>query len=289
MRALISSFLAGIASAFKPRAVEPPADWATKGPAPEEHPPVAISEVVKSNWGEAGNPGPAAPPSEWTAGWYLHAKQTPAHPGRIGGLIQPKAVVVHTTDMHPDSHDALVKSWTTKPGAGNAAHFLIGRTAVQGVKQFCQITRNSNHAGGSNGHGWWKTPTGQLLHPNTVSIGIEIDCAGKLTRNAKGRWMHPDSGRVIPEAEVYPGPRGTGWHIVTPYQLFELSELLRNLEGCLSALPKGTRIQAHGDHAANGVPWAAGTDIVFTSHVTLDPCNKSDPGPQVVAWLKERG
>lgn len=286
MRELITAFFAGIASAFR---TAPPvlADRPTAGPPRDEHPIVPISEVVKANWGEAGVQGPGAAAAEWTAGWYLHAKQTPAHPGRVGGTILPKAVVVHTTDMHPSAHDDLVRAWSTKPGAGNGAHFLIGRTAVQGVKQLCPITRNANHAGGSNGHGWWKTGAGKLIHPNTVSVGIEIDNAGKLRKTVRGLWVHPDSGRIIPPEDVYLGPRGTGWHKVNDYQLFELSELLRNLESCLGDLPPGTRISPNGDPAANGVPWAAGTDIKVTGHVSLDPANKNDPGPQVIAWLKE--
>jgi N-acetyl-anhydromuramyl-L-alanine amidase AmpD len=189
--------------------------------------------------------------------------------------------------MHPSTHDALIRAWTTKPGAGNCAHFLIGRTPEQGIHQFCQITRNGNHAGGSNGHGWYRTPDGRLLHPNTVAVGIEVDNAGRLYRNINGVWMHADSNKAVDPADVYVDPRGAGWHAVTAYQFQALEELLLDLRRCLLPMPEGSRIVANGDHKKEGVPWAVPWGAVIAGHATLDPKRKSDPGPQLTAWLKE--
>lgn len=98
--------------------------------------------------------------------------------------------------MVPGTYAALVRAWQTKPGAGNAAHFLIGRHDIDGVTQFAPITRNANHAGGKT-HGWWSSGA-RLVHPNTIAVGIELDNAGRLAR-AAGRWLHPDSRTTIPD------------------------------------------------------------------------------------------
>ena len=58
--------------------------------------------------------------------WSL-ARQTPAFPQRIGGVIAPFAVVVHTTDTVPEAYAGLVHNWTTAFGRGECAHFIVGR------------------------------------------------------------------------------------------------------------------------------------------------------------------
>lgn len=204
-------------------------------------------------------------------------------------------MVVHTTDMAPGTFNALVKAWQSKPGAGNAAHFLIGRNEADGVVQFAPITRNANHAGGSPSHGWWKYKTpagGKLVHPNTVAVGIEIDNAGKLRRVAKsgGRydWYYRDGEKFvfIPEDEVSVDERGQGWHTVTAYQRDALAQLLRDLHQCLMIGPE--LIVPNGDYKQNGCPWAEMTGRIV-GHATLDPNRKTDPGPFVTAWLKAEG
>jgi N-acetyl-anhydromuramyl-L-alanine amidase AmpD len=281
VRGLIRAFLDGVARTFKP---PKPADWPTKGPPADEHEVVIIREVVAAQNGEVHGDGRGSP---WAGGWYDGARKTPAHSGRVGGHIVPRTIIVHTTDMHPSAHNALVKAWTTKPGAGNAAHFLIGRTPEQGIKQFCRITRNANHAGGKGGHGWYRTPAGKLIHPNLVSVGIEIDAAGPLKRRGAD-FVHPDSGLLVPSQDVYADKRGRYWHRCTEYQREALKQLLRDLQDCLDELPLGTKISPSGDYAKNGVPWAAPLIPSIAGHVSLDPVNKSDPGPQVMAWLGAR-
>lgn len=287
MKDLLARLIAWVVGLFRrmPALPAPVIDWPeTTGPDPEQHPTNPVGQVVRANWGEV-NAHDESPPQPWVSGWYTHAKQAPAHRGRVGPVIVPKAVVVHTTDMMPFSHDALVRGWQTRPGAGNCAHFLIGRTPEQGITQFCQITRNGNHAGGRKGHGWYVLPSGRKLHPNTLTIGIELHAAGRLRWDGS-RWVHPLSGRSVPADEVFV-VNGRGWHRVTPYQLQALQQLLADLEPCLLHLPEGTRIQSNGVHAEQAVPWAAMTGVRVVGHATLDPRNKSDPGPQVTAWLKE--
>lgn len=51
-------------------------------------------------------PSHAVRQSQWERGWWIQAMQKPAHKGRIGGTIVPKAVVVHTTDMMTGTFNA---------------------------------------------------------------------------------------------------------------------------------------------------------------------------------------
>ena len=54
---------------------------------------------------------------------FVHA---PAHSARIGGTINPRGIVLHTTDTLRGTMAAIVRSWTTTPGHGEAAHVIIG-------------------------------------------------------------------------------------------------------------------------------------------------------------------
>lgn len=47
-------------------------------------------------------------------------------------------------------------------------------------------------------------------------------------------------------------------------------------------------VRPNGDYKANGVPWAK-MEGAIVGHATLDPTNKTDPGPFVTAWLKAEG
>ena len=280
MRALITRFVAFLLSLFRARRN---ADWDTEGPPNKELPPAPFSKVLDSSYGVANEPQPVlsrlvSPSPIWEAGWWVRATRRPAHPGRVGGIIVPKAVVVHTTDMHPDQFGGLVKAWTERKGAGNCAHFLIGRTADKGVIQFMPIVRNGNHAGGSNGHGWFKSASGRM-HPNAISVGIELEAAGKLKWNGT-RWIHPDTGKAIPFDEVFRLGK-QGFQTITPYQVEQLKDLVLALKACLLPLPAGTEVVPFGSYAENGVAsWARAASPVVVGHVTLDPTNKTDPGPQ---------
>lgn len=217
----------------------------------------------------------------------------PAHPARVGGAIQPYAVVVHTTDTI-DGKGAIEHSWTTTSGNGACAHFIIGRQGQ--ITQFIPINRNGNHAGGPI-HGNFKV-NGSLVHPNLVTVGIEIENGGYLGKRTNAGWKHPDTGKILPDEDVFVDPRGIGWQHHTPESLATLGHLVDALDTTLGPFP-GDPTPAHkepavvvpdGDYRANQ---ADGYALIFTpwlvGHVTLDPVNKTDPGWQGMGWVKERG
>ncbi len=249
-------------------------DWETAGPEEDEHPLVPIGPYVQAAHGPA-----------FVDGWWDLAQRRPAHEGRIGRTIVPSCVVVHTTDTY-GGFDAMVKSWTTAPGAGNAAHFMIGRGPSDGVVQFAPIVRNANHAGGKV-HGNFKGAKGGLVHPNTCSVGIEMVAAGRLTLT-DGVWVHKESGHIVSKDEVFVDEKGHGWQVVTDYQLRMLDMLLTDLEDQLQPFD-GVQAIPDMDYAKAGVSYYAPfPDSRIVGHVTLDPVNRCDPGPQVMAHLKAR-
>lgn len=236
-------------------------------------------------------------------GWYFgqDSRRVDAHAGRVGGTIDPEVVVVHTTDCMPGSMCAIVKSWSTVAGNGACAHFVIGRSAVDGVVQLIPTNRNGNHAGGSPKHGWYQVPKGpggtasgpMQIHPNTIAIGIELDCAGYLGRPVRvlstgPMWIHPDTRREVAAADVDVDGRGTGWHRVTTYQLDALGKLIDELRHSMRVPRPGLTVAPNGDYKENGVPWAAATQAGVVGHATLDPTNKTDPGPFVMDWIRAR-
>jgi len=247
------------------------------------------------DWNTSGEPDDEEP-SEWDGGRLTWARWVPCHSGRVGRAIRPWAVVVHTTDMAPGSFDALVKAWASRPGAGNAAHFLVGRTETDGTVQMIDCARNGNHAGGKPAHGWF-TAGGQRIHPNSVSIGIEVHNAGEV-RLIAGQWRtgeydngwHPHGAPLDP-ADVIVDDRNKsrGLHRPTEWQLEELARLLEALGHCpvIAPYPEGWGI------AANGAPqsWAPQTMISglpVVGHVTLDPARKGDPHKAISRWLASR-
>jgi hypothetical protein len=256
----------------------PAAERDTAGPPDDEHP-IPDATVV-----HAVNQSPAFVDGWWTRGG---CQRTPANLGRIGPVIVPQRVVLHTTDMLGRAR-AIVDVWGRTRGAGNAATFLIGRDAADGVYQLAPITRNTNHAGGKK-HGWFKTPTGHLVHPNTVTIGIEVHNGGALELRGMS-WVHPDTGTVIPRDQVYIDVRGRGWHKPTDWQLGVLNALLADLRDALLPAAKDHPLTyvPDGDHSENGVPWAGaippGSWLV--GHATLDPVNKTDPGPLLLQYAR---
>lgn len=250
-------------------------NWKVAGPDEDEHPAVGAIDYMKTSGAPTFN-----------SGWWQGARITAAYQGRIGGTIVPRSVVVHTTDTMPGGFNAIVKSWTTTLGVGCCAHFMIGRDEKDGVVQFVPIVRNGNHAGGPI-HGNFKLNTGALVHPNLWTVGIELD-AGGLCRRVGNTVVHPDTKRVLASNEVYWGSSGKPWHVVTDYQLNVLDTLLRDLKAALKPMDSGVTIAPDGSYAENGVPWAAPWRNDIVGHVTLDPVNKTDPGEQVIQWLKNR-
>jgi hypothetical protein len=224
----------------------------------------------------------------WQNGWWVHATQRPAHPGRIGGPISPFVIVDHATSMLEDEFDALVHAMTTRRGAGNGFHFLIGRNEKQGVVQCTPIDRNGNHAGGPE-HGVFVDSKGRTYHPNLVSIGIELHCAGDV-RQLEGQWRLVEAGKAhgkaIPPEQVIPDPKrpGRGWHQMTPYQYERLTALHHDIELVMAPMPPGLVGRSSFEPAQAWAQMPAGSRAV--GHVTLDPRNRTDPHPPTMDWLR---
>lgn len=243
---------------------------------------------------------PPAPRNGFVGGWWAGARRFDIHSGRLGNVIEAWSTTVHTTDMAPGTMAALLKQWRASAGRGAGAHFLIGKQLAGenapiptgGIVQLAPITRNANHAGGSPGHGWFLLPNGRLAHPNSVSVGIEIDNAGRLVRAGSGgrgdAWVHRDSGKVFAPKDVYVDARGRGWERVTDYQMSSLVLLLDVLDETLVMPPKGVIVIPNGTYQANGALDAVLPGVREVGHWTLDPTRKSDPGPQVTDLLRAR-
>jgi hypothetical protein len=253
-----------------------------------------------------GDDEDAADPA-WDGGWWRGAQRRPAHAGRVGGVIRPWAVVVHTTDVHPSDRTwaGMMGRLQSQAGEGNAAHFWIGRDPGQGVVQSVSVDRNANHAGGKAGKHGWFVVDGQRVHPNRVTFSIEVNNAGLVVERG-GKWYARSgdgvTGAPLPAADVEPDPKrpGYGWHRPTDYQLGELALLLEAIGACPVRVPSpaGWSVLPHtGDNAAGpvyggaGQAWAprvlvAGVPVV--GHVTLDPRRKGDPWPPLSRWLQGR-
>ena len=261
----------------------------------------------------ANNDLPAAVATEdlFPGGWWASATRRDANSGRVGGFIQPFAVVVHTTDIPPDSLSGLLDRWTGEPGNYDCAHFVIGRDASIGVVQLVPITRNANHAGAANAciqangiavtrnadktcpagsvntvlHGWFVAGA-QKWHPNSVSIGIEVHCAGRVVQEG-GVWLWKETGSAnvtIPDEDVVPDPArsGVGYHTVTQYQYEQLSSLLEALEGQLVAMPDGCVAQSYEQVP----PYGQFPTARRVGHVSLDARERGDPWPPTCDWMR---
>jgi len=247
-------------------------DWDTAGGDAHAHPSANISNFL------------ATVETPFARGLWSQARQTPAHPSRIGSSIIPRGLVVHTTDTYPGGFSAIVRSWTTTVGKGNGAHFMIGRTPVDGVVQFVSIFKNGNHAGGPN-HGYVRLPDGSSLHPNTCYVGIELDAGGAL-KGKNGVFIHPDTGKTIPPADVFVDEKGRPWHKVTEYQMQQLKLLWKDLYPACKPFPTGTKLSIDASYESQGVGWASPRYTNLVAHASLNPIQKTDCGPQVMAWMK---
>lgn len=245
----------------------------------------------------------------WDGGRYLGAQWSPIHPGRVGRAIRPWCVVVHTTDMHPSTFGALLRRWQRIADRGAGAHFLLGRDSSQGLHQLARVDRNGNHAGGPT-HGWLDV-AGKRVHPNAVSVGIEVHCAGNVIERG-GRWwcwqrkdVDGDGdrdlvpvGEPLPPEDVEPDPRhpGRGWHRPSAYQLGELERLLYALGHCPVLVPPPPASQwgvspNGAEHLPRWAPPPHGTvgTVPVLGHCSLDPARKTDPGPVLSRWLAQLG
>ncbi len=245
-------------------------------------------------------PPPPPPRVDFLGGWWAGARRFDIHKGRLGGNTSPWATVVHTTDMVRGTMQPLLKRWRDAAGEGAGATFLIGREPEGvdepiprgGIVQLAPITRNSNHAGGPT-HGWFKLASGRLVHPNSVAVGIEVDNAGRLYNRGGGErgaavWVHKDSGKVFPAGEVYIDTHGRGYEKLTAYQWTALETLLDVLDRTMLWPPEGVTVVPNGSYRDNGVPEASLPWCREVGHWTLDPTRKTDPGPEVDAFLEKR-
>jgi hypothetical protein len=153
--------------------------------------------------------------------------------------------------------------------------------------QCIPIDRNGNHAGGPD-HGAFVAP-GESWHPNLVSVGIELHCAGGVQRIG-GQWRLVESGKAhgtpLPDADVIQDPvrAGRGWHKVTDAQYERLESLLADLDRALKPAPQG--LLASSTHESPP-SWGVGRGRIV-GHVSLDAKNRSDPWPPTMQWLTSR-
>lgn len=235
---------------------------------------------------------------DWDGGWYLGARRAPAHPGRVGRAIKPWLVVVHTTDMLPGTFNALLRKRAGERGKGNGEHFALGIDPGQGLVQEVPVDRNGNHAGGPDGKHGVIVAAGRRLHPNTLSIGIEVHNAGALrlvagewrtgSRDDDGVWR--PSGAPVPgnQVESDPARDGRGWHLPSLWQLEQLEQLLLAFGDCPVMVPPPASWMIDPNGTPQGyAPHVVIRGVPVVGHVTLDPNRKGDPHPPLSRWLRE--
>jgi len=138
-------------------------------------------------------------------GQQVPFKATPNH----GAALNPSYLVMHYTAGR--SFQSSV-DWFMRPEAKASAHIVIGRGGE--ICQLVPFDKQAWHAGVSN--------YGGLVGLNKHSIGIELDDAGKLTRQG-GKWTawfgatYPDTD--VLEATHEHETRPAGWHIYTEPQM----------------------------------------------------------------------
>lgn len=222
-----------------------------------------------------------------TGGFYNGATRVNAHPWRVGAVISPEVITVHTTDTTAGTTAAIVHSQSTTPGKGECEHFIIDRSGK--FTQLISIYRNANHAGGSPRHGWFATQYDSHIHPNTIAVGIEVENGGYLGHPINGKWIHPDTKREIASSDVQVDARGVGWHKPTDVQLATLITLLTILNRTIKPMRPGLYITPNGTYKENGVPWAEVKSPRVHAHASLDPTQKTDCGPFILQRLRDEG
>lgn len=229
-------------------------------------------------------------------GWCNAYTRVDAHPGRVGRAITPVGAVVHETQMHPGTFDALVRRVRVDPGKGNAYHFLIGRNPGQLVQQV-SILRNANHAGGPQPATITRRVGARVtrIHPNNL-IGIELHCAGPVMRH-RGAWYirGPKSapvGAPIPEADVDVLTYERGEHRPSAWQLEQLGLLLRVIMQHVTPLdainPADFGMIPVGIPDPD-LPKLARRALPVWGHRELNPRNKSDPSRRTMQFLADHG
>lgn len=158
--------------------------------------------------------------------------------------MEPRFLVIHFTAGR-DAQSSV--DWFLNPDARASAHLVIGRDGS--ITQLVPFDRVAWHAGRSSWNG--------LSGLNRFSIGIELDNAGKLTRQG-GRWT-AWFGRSYDDSDVMEAihPNETelaGWHVYTEKQLETAVEV------------SGVLIKKYN------------LDYVL-GHEEISPGRKVDPGP----------
>jgi N-acetylmuramoyl-L-alanine amidase len=161
-----------------------------------------------------------------------------------GGRLTPRYLVMHYTAG--GSADQSI-SWLTNPRARASAHVVVGRDGT--VTQLVAFNTVAWHAGRSRWDG--------LVGMNHHSIGIELDNAGRLTRQG-GVWR-AWFGAVIPDDEVM---EATHPHEEAPagWQIYPREQIEASLDLARELVEKYDLIDVVG-------------------HEDISPYRKTDPGP----------
>jgi N-acetylmuramoyl-L-alanine amidase len=162
----------------------------------------------------------------------------------IGGAVQHKFLVLHFTAGR-NAQESV--GWLTSKKAKASAHVVIGRDGS--ITQLVPFNRVAWHAGASS----WEGFEGL----NQYSLGIELDNAGRLTKQGN-RWRawfgteYGDSEVIVAVDKFETEP--CGWHAFTPEQI----DAALNVAGLL--------IEKYGL-----------SDVL--GHEDITPHRKCDPGP----------
>lgn len=149
----------------------------------------------------------------------LHKDDETAYPyvesPNHGSKLTPEFLVMHFTAA---SSAQTAINWLTNPSAQASAHLVIGRDGS--ITQLVPFDTVAWHAGKSS----WDGRQGL----NSYSLGIEIDNAGKLTRQGT-KWV-TWFGKEIPNEEVVEAThknetQPAGWHAYTEAQIEAVLEV----------------------------------------------------------------
>ena len=140
--------------------------------------------------------------------------------GNIGGRLRSQQfIVIHATE---GQSAAAAIEWLTTPKSKVSSHIVIARDGT--ITQLVPFDTIAWHAGVS----YWRG----IRYLNYYSIGIELDNAGRMTRNGK-TWRaafkkdYPDS-EVIEAVHKF-DRKSYGWHNYPPEQIQAVIDLCKLL------------------------------------------------------------
>lgn len=161
----------------------------------------------------------------------IDAKDVPFVQSPNGGeALNPTYLIMHYTAG--TSADGAI-NWFRNPDAKASAHLVLDRDGS--VTQMMPFNKVAWHAG--------KSALNGIVGLNRHSIGIEIVNAGKLHKNAAGKWVNW-AGNVIKDDEVivarHKNETGeAGWHVYTERQItaaIDIGVALREVYGFIDVL-----------------------------------------------------